>query len=150
VFGQNHLSVKMLLNRDSTIHSLQVRRNSSSLSAVWMIEPSRPDAHLSSISSVRTTCHPVRMLDRPASSVRTKCSFHPDPILDREVSVPACIRLDVSSACPDASQYSISFRFLSMFQEREDQSTVRTMCYPVRTLVSVRQESQFKYDSPDV
>jgi hypothetical protein len=78
MFGQNHLSVKMLLNRDSTIQSLQVRRNSSSLSAVRTIEPSRSDAHLSSVSSVRTTCHPIRKLDRPASSVRTTCSSRPD------------------------------------------------------------------------
>jgi hypothetical protein len=110
VFGQNHLSVKMLLNRDSTIQSLQVRRNSSSLSAVQMIEPSRPDAHLSSVSSIRMTCNPVRTLDRPTSSVKTKCSFRPDPILYREVSVLACIRSDVSAACPDASQFLISFQ----------------------------------------
>jgi hypothetical protein len=63
---------------------------------------------------------------------------------------PACIRPDVSAARPDASQYSISFRFLSKFQEREDQSTVWTMWYPVRTRVSLRQESQFKYHRPDV
>jgi hypothetical protein len=56
--------------------------------------------------------------------------------------VPAYIRPDVSAARPDASQYSISLRFLSKFQEREDQSTVRTC-------VSKRQESQFKYHGPD-
>jgi hypothetical protein len=115
-----------------------------------MIEPSRPDAHLSTVPSVRTTCHTVRTLDRPASSVRMKCSFCPDPILYREVYVPACIRSDVSASRLDASQYSISFWFLSKFQEREDQSTVRTMWYPVQTRVSLRQESQFKYDRPDV
>jgi hypothetical protein len=38
-----------------------------------------------------------------------KCSSRPDPILYREVSVPAFIRPDVSAAHPDASQYSISF-----------------------------------------
>jgi hypothetical protein len=113
------------------------------MSAVRTIKPSHPYAHLSTLPSVRTMCHPVRTLDRPASSVQTKCSFRPDPILYREVSMPTCIR-------PDASQYSISFWFLSKFQEREDQSTVRTMWYPVRTRVSVRQESQFKYDRPDV
>jgi hypothetical protein len=32
---------------------------------------SRPDAHLSTVPSVRTTCHPVRTPDRLASSVRT-------------------------------------------------------------------------------
>jgi hypothetical protein len=63
---------------------------------------------------------------------------------------PACIRPDVSAARPDPSQYSISFWFLSKFQEREDQSTVRTMWYPVRTRVSLRQESQFKYHRLDV
>jgi hypothetical protein len=103
------LKCKDVVNRDSTFQSLQVRRNSSSLSTVQTIEPSRPDAHLSTVPSVGTTCHPVQTLDRPASSIRTKCSFRPDPILYREVSVPACIRLDVSAACPDASQYSISF-----------------------------------------
>jgi hypothetical protein len=63
---------------------------------------------------------------------------------------PACIRSDVSAARPDAYQYSISFRFLSKFQEREDRSTNRTMWYPVRTRVSLRQESQFKYHHLDV
>jgi len=58
---------------------------------------------------------------------------------------PACIHPDVSAVRPDASQYSISFRFLSKFQEREDRSTVRMMWYPVRTHISLRQESQFKY-----
>jgi hypothetical protein len=53
---------KDAVNRDSTIQSdvrrfcLQVRRISSSLSAVRTIEPSRPDAHLSTVPSVRTTC----------------------------------------------------------------------------------------------
>jgi hypothetical protein len=103
------LKCKDAVNRDSTIQSLQVRRNSSPLSAVWTIEPSRPDVHLSTVPYVRTMCHPVRTLDRPASSIRTKCSFRPDPILYREVSVPACIRPDVSAACPDAYQYSIGF-----------------------------------------
>jgi hypothetical protein len=103
------LKCKDVVNRDSTIKSLQVRRNSSSLSAVWTIEPSRPDAHLSTVLSVQTTCHPVRTLDRPASSVRTKCTFRPDPILYREVFVPAYIRSNGLAACPDASQYSISF-----------------------------------------
>jgi hypothetical protein len=103
------LKSKDAVNRYSIIQSLQVRRNSSSLSAVRTIEPSRPDAHLSIVPSVRTTCHTVRTLDRPASSVWTKCSFRPDPILYREVSVSVCIHQDVSAACLDASQYSISF-----------------------------------------
>jgi hypothetical protein len=103
------LKYKDAVNRNSTIQSLQVRRNLSSLSAVRTIEPSCLDAHLFTVPSIWTTCHPVRMLDRPASSVWTKCSFCPDPILYREVSVPTCIRPTSSAACPDASQYSISF-----------------------------------------
>jgi hypothetical protein len=123
---------------DSIIQSLQVRR------IQVPYQPSGRSSH-----PVRTTCHPIRTLDRPVSSVRTKCSFRPDPILYREVSVPASIRPDVLAARPDASQYSISFWFLSKFQEREDQSTFWTMWYPVRTCVSLRQESQLKYDRPD-
>jgi hypothetical protein len=102
------LKCKDAVNRDSESAS---QKNSSSLSAVWTIEPSRSDAHLSTVPSVRTTCHPIQTPDRPASSVRTKCSFRPDPILYREVSVPVCIRPDVSAARPDASQYSNSLRF---------------------------------------
>jgi hypothetical protein len=48
------LICKDAANRDSTVHS-EVRRNSSSLSAV------------------RTICHPVRMPTIPAPSVRTTC-----------------------------------------------------------------------------
>jgi hypothetical protein len=32
--------------------------------------------------------------------------FRPDPSLQQETSIPACIRLDVSTTRPDASQYS--------------------------------------------
>jgi hypothetical protein len=35
-------------------------RKDSSLSAVWTIVPSRPDAHLCTVPFVRTTCHTVR------------------------------------------------------------------------------------------
>jgi len=90
------LKCKDVVNRDSTFSESASQNNSSSLSAVWTIEPSRPDAHLSTVPSrpdahlstvpsVRTTCHTVRTLDRPASTVRTKCSFRSDPILYREV-----------------------------------------------------------------
>jgi hypothetical protein len=147
---------KDAVNRYSTIQSdvrqfcLQVRRISSSLSAVRTIEPSRVDTHLSTVPSVRTTCLPS-IPPRQISIIRPDEVFIPSgPILYREVSVPAYIPPDISAACLDASQYSISFRFLSKFQEREDRSTVRTMWYPVRTRVSLRQESQFIYHRPDV
>jgi hypothetical protein len=47
---------------------------------------------------------------------------------------------------------SVLERFTDSFQvqERENQSTVRTMWYPFRTLISVRQESQFKMNRPNI
>jgi hypothetical protein len=83
------------------------------------------------------------LFGRRAPSVRT-------PTLYREASVPACIRSDVLAARPDASQFSNGFLILSKFQEKEDQSTVWTIWYPVWTGVFVRQESQFKFHRPDV
>jgi hypothetical protein len=80
----------------------------------------------SSLSAVRTTCHSFQTLDSPVSSVQMTCSFRPDPTLYREASVPACIRPDVSAARPDAYQFSNGSLILSKFQEKEDQSTVRT------------------------
>jgi hypothetical protein len=51
-----------------------------------------------------------------------------------------------------SGRLSVLERFTDSFQvqEREDQSTVRTMWYPVRTRISVRQESQFKMNRPDI
>jgi len=51
---------------------------------------------------------------------------------------------DVSAARPDDYQFSNGSLILSKFKEREDQSTVQTMWYPVQMRVSIRQESQFK------
>jgi hypothetical protein len=156
VFGQNHLCVKDAVNRDFAIQNilrrfcLQSQKNSSSLSAVRTIEPSRTDATLSTIPSVRATCHSVRTSDRQASSVQTMCFFRPDPytVLRRFCSRVLCP--NVSAARPDVYQFSNGSLIPSNFQEREDQSTVRTIWYPVRTHVSIRQESQFKIDRPDV
>jgi hypothetical protein len=73
VFRQNHLFVKMLLSgiplfRVMTEDSKRFSRQkfSESLSAIRTIVPSRPDAHLSTIPSVRTTCLTVRMLVKPS------------------------------------------------------------------------------------
>jgi hypothetical protein len=103
------LKCKDAVNKDSTIQSLQVRR------IKVPCQPSGRSSH-----PVRTPIcplfHPSRrrvyrpdLLDRPASSVWTKYSFCPDPILYREVSMPASIHPDVSAARPNTSQYSISF-----------------------------------------
>jgi hypothetical protein len=63
---------------------------------------------------------------------------------------PTCIRPDVSAARPDASLYSTSSRFFPSSNKGKIKPTVRNMWYPVRTRVSTRQESQFKYTRPDV
>jgi hypothetical protein len=72
------LMCKDVVNRDSTSQSIFRR-----LYTAKKIEDfrflvshpddvsSRPDAHLSTVPSVRTMCHPVRTPDRPASSVLT-------------------------------------------------------------------------------
>jgi hypothetical protein len=51
-----------------------------------------------------------------------------------------------------SGRLSVLERFTDSFQvqEREDQSTVRMMWYPVRTRISIRQESQFKMNRPDI
>jgi hypothetical protein len=110
----------------------------------------RPVAHLSTVPSIRTTCHSVRTSDRQASSVRTTCFFRPDTYIVSRSFCASLLRLDVSATCPDAYKFSNGSLILSKFQEREDQSTVRTMWYPVRTRISVRQESQFKMNRLDI
>jgi hypothetical protein len=99
------LKCKDVVNRDSTIQSdvkrfyLQVKRISSSLSAVWTIEISRPNAHPSTVPSIRMTC-------LPSGPPRQISIIRPDPILYREVSMQACIRPDAS---PILDQFLISF-----------------------------------------
>lgn len=90
------------------------------------------------------------MPDSPASSVRTTCFFCPNPYILSRSFCSSLLRPDVSAARLDAYQFSNGSLILSKFQEREDQSNVWTIWYPVRTHVSVRQESQFKIDCPDV
>lgn len=84
------------------------------------------------------------------SDTRQSSIFRPDdvlfqswPLLYIEKVLTACYRPDVSAARPDAYQFSNGSLILSKFQEREDQSTVWTR-------FSIRQESQFKIDRPDV
>jgi hypothetical protein len=71
VFGQNHLYVRMLQTR---IPLFRVKS----------------EEFQSSLSAVRTMCHPVRTPDTLASAVRTTCFFRLDTSLYREASVPAC------------------------------------------------------------
>jgi hypothetical protein len=105
---------------------------------------SRPDAHLSTVPSVRMTCS-----SRP--DARQTSIIRPD-----DVSFPSgpytVLRSFCSSLHPSGHLSSPSGRIsvleqsqiLSKFQKREDRSTVRTMQYPVQTRVSLRQESQIQ------
>jgi len=84
------LKCKDALNRDSTIQSdvrrfcLHARRISSSLSAVRTIDPSRPDAHLSTVPYVWTTCSTVR-------TAKTD-QHHPSGRSVHSVWTPYCIK----------------------------------------------------------
>jgi hypothetical protein len=54
------------------------KKISGSLSTVRTIVSSRPDAHLSTIPSVRTTCHTVRTPNRPSIIRPDDIYFRPD------------------------------------------------------------------------
>jgi hypothetical protein len=157
LFGQNHLYVKMLFYKgfrysevfQKILHCLQVKR---------FPVPCQPSGRL---------CHPVRTLicplfhpsgrratpsgrpNRPSIIRPDDIDFRPDPPLYREACILACIRLDVSAARPDASQYSTKLKILSKFIYGKIDATVRTTWIPVRTRFSLRQESQFKFNRLD-
>jgi hypothetical protein len=143
------LICKDAANRDSTVQS-EVRRISKFLVSRPEDVSSRPDVHLSTIPYVRTTCLSVRTSDRQASSVWTTFFLRPDTYVVSRSFCASLLRPDVSAARPDTYQFSNGSLILSKFQEREDQSTVRTMWYTVRTRISVRQDSQFKMNRPDI
>jgi len=102
-------------------------------------------------------CQPSGRCVIPSGRPSVHCSIRPD-----DVSFRPDIR-QTSIICPEelapsgrfsstSGRLSVLERFTDYFQvqEREDQSTVRTMWYPVRTSISVRQESQFKMNRPDI
>jgi hypothetical protein len=149
VFGQNHLCVNDAANRDSTFQS-EVRRITKFPVSCPDDVSSRPDAHLFTVPSVRTTFHSVRTSDRQASPVRMTCFFRPDTYFVSRSFCANLLRPDFSAARPDAYQFSNGSLILSKFQEREDQSTVRTMWYPFWTRISVRQESQLKMNRQNI
>jgi hypothetical protein len=148
VFGQNHLYVRML---QTGIPLFRVKS----------------EEFQSSMSAVRTMCHPVRtpicLLLHPSgrcviSSGRQTLKHHPSGRRASSVRTLHYIEKLLCQLAPSGRFSSTSGRLsvlnssliLSKFQEREDQSTVRTMWYPVRTRISVRQESQFKMNRPDI
>jgi hypothetical protein len=110
------LICKDAANRDSTVQS-EVRR----ISKLTVSHPddvsSRPDVHLSTVPSVRTTCLSIRTTDRQASSVRTTCFFRPDTYIVSRSFCASLLRPDVSAARPDAYQFLNGSLFLSKFKK---------------------------------
>jgi hypothetical protein len=111
VYWTKSLMCKDAVNRDSTCQSIFRR-----LCTTKKIEDfrfpvshpndvlSRPDAHLSTVPFIRTTCS-SRPDARQTCIIRPdNVSFRPDPTLCREASVPACIRPDFSAARSDVHQ----------------------------------------------
>jgi len=112
--------------------------------------PSCLDAHLSTIPSVRTTCHTILTPERPSIIRPDNVYFRPDPSLYREAFVPACIYPDVSAARPDALQYTIKLPIHSKIIYGKIAANVWTTWISVRTRFSLRKESQFKFNRPNV
>jgi hypothetical protein len=100
------------VNTDSTIQS-EDRRNSSSLSAVRTIVPSRPDACCSCF--FRPDYVPSRPdTVSPASSVRKMCFFRPDTYI---VSRSFCASLlPFGRFSSTSGSYSVLERFSDSFQ----------------------------------
>jgi hypothetical protein len=88
--------------------------------------------------------------DRPSIIRSDDVVFRSDLPLYREASVPDCIRPDVSAARPDAYQYLIKLQILFKCKYGKIAATVRTTWIPIRMRFSLMQESQFKYNRPDV
>jgi hypothetical protein len=141
VFGQNHLCVKDAVNRDFTFRvmprpeEIQVPCQPSRRCVIPSGRSIRPNEVLSRPDFRQTNI--IRPDDMPLPSGHSAvsrsflCQLVPSG------------RLSSKSGHPSALDQSL---ILSKFQERENQSTARTMWYPVRTRVSIRQESQFEFD----
>jgi len=78
------------------------------------------------------------------------CFFRPDTYIVTRSFCASLLHPDISAARQGAYQSSKWFTDSFQVQEREDQSTFQTMWYPVWTRISVRQESQFKMNRPDI
>jgi hypothetical protein len=116
VFGQKSLTCKDVANRDSTVQS-EVRRISKFPVSRPDDVSSRPDFHLSTVPSVRTTCLSVRTLDRHTSSIRTTCFFRPDTYIVSRSFCASLLRPDVSEARPDTYQFWNGSLILSKFKK---------------------------------
>jgi len=86
---------------------LQSQKIFSSLSAVWTIEPSRPDDHLSLFHSSRRRTIPSELQTDQASSVRTTCL---------SVRTLHCVEKVLSSLNP-SGRFSSTFGRLSVLDQ---------------------------------
>lgn len=120
---------------------VKIRRNSSSLSAV------RTLICLLLHPSGRCVIQSGRQKDQHHSSGRRAYFVRTFHCIEKFLfQLAPSGRFSSKSGRPSALDQSL---ILSKFQGREDQSTVRTMWYPFWTRVSIRQESQFKFDRPN-
>jgi hypothetical protein len=110
------LICKDAANRDSTVQS-EVRRISKFPVSRPDDVSSRPDAHLSTVPSVRTTCLSVRTSNRQASSVQTTCFFRSETYIVSRSFCASLLRPDVLASRPDAYQFSNGSLILSKFKK---------------------------------
>jgi hypothetical protein len=133
------------VNRDSTFRVM------SEDSACKPEVPRQPSGRPSVYCSIRPDDVSFRPDIRQTSIICPDAMFLPSGHLHR-IEKLLC-QLTPSGRFSSTSEcLSVLERFIDSFkvQEREDQSIVRTMWYPVRTRISVRQESQFKMNRPDI
>jgi len=91
------LMCKDAVNKDSTCQSIFRRLWIAKKIEDFRFPVSRPNVHLSTVPSVRTTCS-SRPDAKQTSIIRPDdVYFCPNPPLYREPSVPACIRQDLSA-----------------------------------------------------
>jgi len=120
------LMCKDVVNRDSTCQSIFKRLCTAKKIEDFRFRVSRPDdmlshpdAHLSTAALVRTTCHTVRMPDRPTSSVRTTyLSFRTRHCIEKLLFQLAFVRTSQHPVRTSISDRSASDSFQVQNMER--------------------------------
>jgi hypothetical protein len=142
-FGQNHLNVKRCCKHGFHYSELSQKtlhcEDFSSLSAVRTIEPSRPDAHLTTVPSVRTTCHTVRTSVRPSIIRLDDVHLHPDPPLCREGSIQlASVRTFQQHVWTPPGTRPVSDTFQVLIKERSSNRPDDVVSHPDAPLRKAR------------
>jgi hypothetical protein len=143
------------MNRDSTF---RVMSEDSACKSEEFQVPCQPSGRCvipSGLPSVYCSIHPDDVSFHPdirqTSIICLDDVFHPSRHL-HHIEKLLCQLAPSGRFSSTSGRLSVLERFTDSFQvqEREDQSTVRTMWYPLRTRIFVRQESQFKMNRPDI